>query len=185
MKKIFLISTIIFLTAFSVKSQIFIGTTGELLAPISKFKDEVKYGVGGNFLLGYTINQKIDVDLEYSHLFFPNTFFDKYRISSVSSKIKYFFNLKYCRPYLSIGAGYYFKKFDLPFSQKYEEKSFGISPSIGILTDSKIIKNLFVNTSLIYIKTLHIISQDVAFPSKQIELINFNVGFLYFFGNNE
>ena len=182
MKKIFLISTIIFLTAFSVKSQIFIETTGELLSPVSKFKDEVNYGAGGNFLFGYSINQKFDVDFEYSHLFFPNTFFNKYRISSYSSSIKYFFNLKNCRPYLSIGAGYYLKKIDLILSQKYEEKSLGICPSIGILTDSKILKNLFVNTSLTYIKTLHIISQDVTFSSKQIELINFNVGFLYFFG---
>lgn len=148
MKKIFLISIIITITVFSVKSQVFIGTTGELLSPVSKFKDEVKYGAGVNFILGYSINQKIDVDLEYSHLFFPNTFFDKYKISSYSSSIKYFFNLKNCSPYLSIGAGYYLKKIDLILSQKYEEKSLGICPSIGILTNSKILKNLFVNTNL-------------------------------------
>ncbi|MBE9467639.1 MAG: hypothetical protein IMY72_04865 [Bacteroidetes bacterium] len=184
MKKIFLISTIIFLTAFSVKSQFFIGTTGELLAPTSKFQDEIGYGAGWNFLLGYSINKKIDVDLKYSQLFFPNTFYDKYRISSISSSIKYFFNLKNCRPYLSIGAGYYLKKFDLFFSLKYEEKSLRICPSIGILADSKILKNLFVNTSLTYIKSVHIISQNMDYHSKKIDLFNFNVGLLYFFGND-
>ncbi|MCK4662329.1 MAG: hypothetical protein KAT68_05655 [Bacteroidales bacterium] len=174
-KKLFILFSII-LFVHTIKAQINTGINGIIVLPVPENKttvSEISCGAGGVYYLGYTLKERLDINFEYSYLFIYSTIIYQYRISSISSNLKFFLSKKSLRPFLNFGAGYYFKRFDQPFTDKdYKERSFGIKPSIGILSETNRYKNLFINSSISYIRT---------FNEYPIELFSFNLGFIYYF----
>ncbi len=168
------IGLIIFLITASVllNAQVYLGVNSKIALPTSSCQ-EVDYGFGTGFLIGYLLQDKFNFDLGMSNLWM-NSFLSNYQIGSLKANVKYNILQKSVKPYLGVGVGYFRKSFNGPFDEKIAENGIGIIPSVGVLFGIKSVKGLVLNTEFCYTKV---------FTEHQISLLNLNIGLLYYFDN--
>ncbi len=151
-------------------AQVYLGLNSKIAFPTSNYQ-EVDNGMGVDLLIGYSLKQKMDFNFSISNLWL-NSMIENYKISSVKAKAKYYILQKSIKPYIGFGLGYFHKSFNGPFGEKFAENGIGIISSAGILFDLKIFNGLFLNTEFSYCKV---------FTEHQINIIDFNIGVLYYF----
>lgn len=153
-------------------AQVFLGLNSKIAFPTSNYQ-EVDNGMGVDLLVGYSLQQKLNFNISIGNLWF-SSMLENYKISSLKANAKYYILQKSIKPYVGFGSGYFHKTFNGPFEENFSENGMGIIPSVGILFDLKLFNGLFLNTEFSYCKV---------FTKHQIDLIGFNIGLLYYFGN--
>lgn len=160
------------MTTGFLNAQVYLGLNSKVTFPTSNYQ-EVDYGIGGEVLIGYSLQQKLDFNMSIGNLWL-NSMIKNYKIGSIKANVKYYILHKSIKPYVGFGSGYFYKSFNGPFEENFSENGIGITPSAGILFDLKLFDGLFLNTEFSYCKV---------FTKHQINLIDFNIGLLYYFGN--
>ncbi|MFW6227355.1 MAG: hypothetical protein ACOC31_04560 [Bacteroidota bacterium] len=184
MKK-YLFLLLIIICSMSVHAQIYIGMEGKLA--INTDKQDYKSTIlqegydlagGGDFLIGYSFNNRINMSISAGKLWFLwNMFVEEYTLSSVEGTIKWFFIKKrFPGFFIGGGAGYYSEYFyaDLPgIAEELKRHQFDFFPCLGYLFDSNITEGLYINAEVAYYNI---------FREKSISHFTFNLGTYYFFG---
>jgi len=162
---IYLLTTVVLLNA-----QVYLGVNAKIVLPAGSFK-EIDYGVGTDFLIGYLLQDKLNIDLCISNLWASSILYN-YQMGYLKANIKYNILQNSVKPYLGIGLGYFRKTYS-PFSDKFYEYGIGVTPLVGILFDLESVKGLALNTQLSYNKI---------FTEHQTSMLNCKIGLLYNFG---
>ena len=75
-----------------------------------------------------------------------------FSLNSKTAEAKFFFLNGNTRPYIGCGVGLFTEIFDSSPFPKQIENSWVLEPKIGVLLDSKVLKNLFVDASVSYLR---------------------------------
>lgn len=148
MKKILLLFAILGLQTI-VQAQFNVGVNPILQILQGDFKQSTPTAFGGCASVGYTFDQRLDLSIVYSLYKYNNR--QELGFDSKTLEAKFFFFNENIRPYIGCGVGLYTKTIDFGNLPKKTENVWGFEPKVGILLDSKIVTNLFIDTSVSYI----------------------------------
>lgn len=155
MKKIlFLLTFVCVQTIVYAQLNVGINAIGQL--PQSNFKQMSNFGYGGSISLGYTFAKRVDLSVVYSIFDYTGTV-KGLNLDSKTAEIRFFFLTGNTRPYLGCGLGQYHKINKIQINNSptidQEESESGFEPKIGVLFDSRMLKRLFFDASISYLKT--------------------------------
>lgn len=148
MKKILLLFAF-FCTQTIVHAQFNVGGNAILQLPQGNFKQATSLAYGVNASLGYTFDQRVDLSIAYSTYLYNSN--PEFGLNSKTVEIKFFFLNGNSRPYIGCGVGKFSKTITSSILPKYIENVWGFEPKAGILLDSKMLRNLFVDASVSYL----------------------------------
>lgn len=151
MKKIILFFTFLSVQIVSY-SQLNVGANAILHFPTGDYDNLSKFGYAGSTSIGYTFGQRLDLSLVYSLYFYSGLNADFLHVNSKTVEAKYYILTGNTRPYFGCGFGQYTYTFDLPPFVKTTDNKWGIEPKIGALFDSGMLDNLFVDTSISWLR---------------------------------
>ena len=157
------------ITAY-LNAQVYLGLNSKISFPTSNYQ-EVDNGLGVDLLIGYSLQQNLEFNVNISNLWL-SSLIENYKISSVKANAKYYILQKSIKPYIGFSLGYFHKSFNGPFDKRFSENGMGLIPSAGILFDPRIFNGLFLNTEFSYCKV---------YTEHQVSLIGFNIGIWYYF----
>lgn len=176
MKKISLIVLLLVSLPAVLKAQMYTGLNSKIILPAGDV-NEFDSGISAELVAGYTLFQKVDVDISIGNSWYVSIH-DGYQTSSLKANIKYcFLSQKTVSPYIGFGGGLFQKRYNLPFDQSRSENDIVITPSIGVLVDTDIFPGASVNVGVAYNKAYF----DEPDP---LEKINLKVGMRYHFSQN-
>ncbi|MDP3431815.1 MAG: OmpW family outer membrane protein [Bacteroidota bacterium] len=147
MKKILFLLAFLCVQTFS-QAQFNVGANGILQFLQGDFKQETSLAYGGSVSVGYTFDQRVDLSLVYTTYMYNSR--QEFGLNSKTAEAKFFFFKESTRPYIGCGVGIYSKSITSDDLPKYIENVWGFEPKAGVLLDSKILKNLFVDASVSY-----------------------------------
>lgn len=150
MKK-FLFLLVFLCVQIFVHAQFNVGGNAILQIPQGDFKNFSKLHYGGSVSVGYTFDQRIDLSFVYTRYGYTISR-DFYNLDSKTAEAKFFFLKGITRPYIGCGVGLITEIFELEPFPRQIENSWGVEPKIGVLFDSKTLRNLFVDTSLSWLR---------------------------------
>ncbi len=133
--------------------------------------NEIDNGIGGDLLIGYSINPKTDIGLMIGNIWFKSIA-DKYRISSLKADFNYYFLKNTVRPYLGLSSGFFQKRFLDPLGVEHGENGIGIIPSVGVSFNPSNSNSFRILTELTFNKI---------FTDHQLDYFTFNFGMIYYF----
>ncbi len=162
------------MTVGFLNAQVYLGLNSKIAFPTSNYQ-EVSYGIGGDLLIGYSLQQTFDFNISASNTWL-RSMMENYQIGSINANVKYYILRKSIKPYIGFGTGYFYKSFNGPFEENFSENGIGIIPSAGALFDIKRFKGLFLNTEIAYCKV---------FTEHQINLFDLKIGLLYYLENDK
>jgi outer membrane protein W len=146
MKKIFCL--FVFLCIQSIgHSQFNVGANAILQLPQGHFKNISKLGYGGSASIGYTFAQRVDLSFVYTRYEYTSSA-DFFKLNSKTVEAKFFFLNGNTRPYIGCGVGLFSETFVSDTFPRQTENNWGFEPKAGILLDSKLMKDLFVDGSI-------------------------------------
>ena len=148
MRKIVLLLAFLGAQTF-VHAQFNVGANAILQLHQGDFKQATSLAYGGNASLGYTFDQMVDLSLVYSTYWYNSN--PEFGLNSKTVEIKFFFLNWSSRPYIGCGVGKFSKTITSSILPKYIENVWGFEPKAGILLDSKMLRNLFVDASVSYL----------------------------------
>jgi len=142
----------------------------------------IDYGTGPELLVGYSINEEIDV-IVGGGMSWVFTSSSSYTVSNINVSGRYYFPEVFIKPYAGLGIGYYQKTFkattitDSLTNTEIEyiidpERGIGVSPSVGILFNPKMSRHFWINAEVSY---------SNIFSKLPYHLIDFKVGLFYYF----
>ena len=145
MKKILFLLAFLCVQTFS-QAQFNVGANGILQFLQGDFKQETPLAYGGSVSVGYTFDQRVDLSLVYTTYMYNSR--QEFGLNSKTVEAKFFFLKENTRPYIGCGVGLFSKSITTGNLPVYKENVWGFEPKAGVLLDSKILKNLFVDTSV-------------------------------------
>jgi len=74
----------------------------------------------------------------------------EFGLNSKTAEAKFFFFSGNTRPYIGCGVGLFSKSITTNYLPEYTEDVWGYELKVGVLLDSKILRNLFVDASVSY-----------------------------------
>lgn len=98
--------------------------------------------------MGYTFDQRVDFSFVYTTYMYNSI--SEFGLNSKTAEAKFFFSNNNIRPYIGCGVGLFSKSITTNDLPAYKEDVWGYEPKVGVLLDSKILKNLFVDASVSY-----------------------------------
>jgi len=148
MKKILLLFAFLWVQTF-VHAQFNVGANAIVQFPQGDFKFSSLVSYGGSASVGYTFDQRVDLSFVYTAYFYDMHNFD---INSKMVEAKFFFFNGNARPYIGCGVGIFSKTIPFRYAPQERENVWGYEPKVGILLDSKMLRNLFIDASVTYFK---------------------------------
>ena len=168
MKKSTILISIILIFKLSI-AQISVSSNASFIS--TKHSNLFETGIGGNIAIGILLKDRVNVEVGINN-FWLNSAVNNYTLSDLSLNSKYIFLNNNIRPYLAMGIAYYRTKFDQPIGEPYKDYYFGVKPSVGLLIDTKLIDNLFVNVAYSY---------NYALNTSKDSFNEFDIGVFYYF----
>ncbi len=150
MKKILFLLFFLFVQIF-VHAQFNIGGNAILQLPQGDFKNISKLGYGGSASVGYTFAKRFDLSFVYTRYGYSGSI-DFFKLNSKTAEVKFFFLTGRARPYIGCGVGIFTEFFEYLSFPRQTDNRWGIDPKIGVLLDTRILKNLFINASISYLR---------------------------------
>lgn len=150
MKKILFLSAFLCVQIF-VHAQFNVGGNAILQFPQGDFKNISKFGYGGNASVGYTFDQRIDLSFVYTNYWYGESI-GEFNLNSKTVEAKFFFLNGITRPYIGCGVGLFTEIFEGDPFPRQIENNWGVEPKIGALFDSKVLKKLFIDASLSWLR---------------------------------
>lgn len=169
MKKLVSIAAFI-LIQFLGHAQFNVGANINLQLPQKDYKIMSTFGYGGSVSMGYNFKQTVDLSFVYS-IFDYTGMIKGLCLNSKTAELKFFLLKKTIRPYIGCGAGMYQKVNKISSTIIVVKNDWGLEPKIGLLLDSKILTDLFVDTSVSYFKT--------KIKHNTPEAFNLSIGLMY------
>jgi len=169
MKKFFITTIILFVSIGFTNAQFFTGVNTIFAYPLNN--NFIDFGIGSKVEVGYSINKNIDFNIAAGNFWFFGPVSHKMRFVKVKGK----YNLlnKKITPFIGFSSGYFQERFDSPFGGVITtDFAVGVQPSVGAKIELEFVKRVFVNTELSYLKV---------FSIEELNIINFNLGLLYYF----
>jgi opacity protein-like surface antigen len=170
MKKNFLIVFMIFSVIGLSEAQLYTGLNAKMAIPVQHEENVSRYGGGGGILIGYSFHPNADIQMGVNNSWF-NSIAEGYQIRSALANVRYYLFRSFVNPYVGIGGGYFHSRIETPLTPLTENAP-GIIPALGILFNTHIHENLFVDTEISYNKI---------FFDKEIDLLQLNIGIRYVF----
>lgn len=151
MKKVLFLFAFLGIQSF-VQAQLNIGGNAILQLPQGQFKNISKFGYGGSASIGYTFAQRVDLSIVYTSYGYTGALGQDFRLNSKTVEAKFFFLNGNTRPYIGCGVGRFTEVFNMDPFPRREENRWGLEPKAGVLTESKMIKNLFIDASASWLR---------------------------------
>lgn len=148
-KTLFLFTLLSFHTI--VLAQFNVGINAIFQLPQGNFKNISKLGYGGCAAVGYTFDQRIELSFVYTRYGYPGSS-DFLKLNSKTVEAKFFFLSGNSRPYIGCGVGLFTEKFDWKPNPTIIKSNWGFEPKTGVLLNSKLLKNLFVDASVSWLR---------------------------------
>jgi len=171
MKKILFLFIFLGVQSF-VQAQFNVGGNAILQFPQGHFKNISTLSYGGSVSFGYSFAQRLELSLVYTGYGYKGGLSQGFSLNSKTVEAKFFFLNGNTRPYIGCGVGRFTETFDnIGMFPKQIENKWGLEPKAGVLMDSKMLRNLFVDASLSWFRD--------DFSERDLNAFNLAVGLKY------
>ncbi len=153
-------------------SQLNVGANAILHFPTGDYDNLSKFGYGGNASLGYTFGQRVELSIVYSRYVYTKWAKKEFSLNSKTVEAKYYILTGKTRPYFGCGVGRATETFSLYQFGTMTYNFWLVEPKIGALFNSGMLNNLFVDTSVSWLRA------DL--EGRGPNAINISVGLKYF-----
>jgi hypothetical protein len=147
MKKIFLFVGLLFVIKI-LPAQFVFGASGSFSLPSGK-SNQINYAFGANLNLGYSFKERLILSI-YAERYWISTILPEMRLNSISLNSRVVLSKKTkLQLYVGFGIGAGSRTIGAPLdNESLKDNGVFISPSVGFLTASHIVKKLFFDAGL-------------------------------------